>query len=285
MASRVLTQMFAFGLFDKAPQRVDHGQRHHRRRTSTCARRGAQEGTVLLKNNGVLPLSTATTHSIAVLGVDGGAGVQSVGGGSATATSSGTVWPLTGIQNRVAGTGTTVQYNDGSNVAQATTLAQNSDVAIVFASNNYGNEGSDQSSIDLPGNQNQLISSVAAANPRTIVVLHTNSAIDHAVAGPGGRGVRGLLRRPAGRHRDRRAAVRRRQPVRQAAGHRSRGVSPTCPRTRPRSGRARTTRSSTPRGSRSATAGTTRRTSRRCSPSGSACPTPRSASATCRSAR
>jgi beta-glucosidase len=49
-------------------------------------------------------------------------------------------------------------------------------VAIVFASNNYGNEGSDQSTIDLPGNQNDLITQVAAANPRTIVVLHTNSA-------------------------------------------------------------------------------------------------------------
>jgi len=72
--------------------------------------------------------------------------------------------------------GTTVQYNDGSNISQATALAQSSDVAIVFASNNYGNEGSDQPGIDLPGNQNQLISSVVAANPRTIVVLHTNSA-------------------------------------------------------------------------------------------------------------
>jgi beta-glucosidase len=175
MATRVLTQMFAFGLFDKAPSGSTTAN------VSTAAhvdvaRRGAQEGTVLLKNNGVLPLSTTSIHSIAVLGVDGGAGVQSVGGGSATATSSGTVWPLTGIQNRVAGTGISVQYNEGSNVAQATTLAQNSDVAIVFASNNYGNEGSDQPGIDLPGNQNQLISSVAAANPRTIVVLHTNSA-------------------------------------------------------------------------------------------------------------
>jgi hypothetical protein len=29
----------------------------------------------------------------------------------------------------------------------------------------------------LPGRQNQLISSVAAANPETIVVLHTGSAV------------------------------------------------------------------------------------------------------------
>ncbi|MFG2042429.1 discoidin domain-containing protein [Dactylosporangium sp. NPDC048998] len=175
MVTRVLTPMFAFGLFDK-PKAGSPTAGVSTAAHIDVARRGAEEGTVLLKNNGILPLSTATTHSIAVLGVDGGAGVQSVGGGSATATSSGTVWPLTGIQNRVSGTGTTVTYNDGTNLTNAVNLAKSSDVAIVFASNNYGNEGSDQTTIDLPGTQNQLISQVAAANPKTIVVLHTNSA-------------------------------------------------------------------------------------------------------------
>jgi len=175
MVTRVLTPMFAFGLFDK-PRTGSTTATVSTAAHIDVARRGAEEGTVLLKNNGILPLSTSTTHSIAVLGVDGGAGVQSVGGGSATATSSGTVWPLTGIQNRVQGTGTTVTYNDGTNVANAVALARSSDVAIVFASNNYGNEGSDQTTIDLPGAYNSLISQVAAANPRTIVVLHTNSA-------------------------------------------------------------------------------------------------------------
>jgi beta-glucosidase len=177
MVSRVLTQLFTFGLFDKAPS----GSTGATVTTSAhvqVALQGAEEGTVLLKNNGQLPLSTSTTHSIAVLGVDGGAGVQTIGGGSATVTSSGTVWPLTGIQNRVAGTGTTVQYNDGSNLSQATALAQSSDVAIVFASDNYGNEEHDSATLDLPGTQNQLISSVAAVNPRTIVVLDDNSAIN-----------------------------------------------------------------------------------------------------------
>jgi beta-glucosidase len=175
MVRRVLTQMFAFGLFERQPT----GNRNATVTTAAhqdVARRGAEEGTVLLKNNGILPLSTSSLSSIAVLGVDGGAGVQSVGGGSATATSSGTVWPLTGIQNRVAGTGVTVTYNDGTTIANAVAAAKAASVAIVFASNNYGNEGSDQAGIDLPGNQNDLITQVAAANPRTIVVLHTNSA-------------------------------------------------------------------------------------------------------------
>jgi beta-glucosidase len=175
MVRRVLTQMFAFGLFDK-PHTGTTLATVTTAAHQDVAERGAEEGTVLLKNNGILPLSTSSLSSIAVLGVDGGAGVQSVGGGSATATSSGTVWPLTGIQNRVAGTGVTVNYNDGTNIANAVALAKTSSVAIVFASNNYGNEGSDQTTIDLPGNQNDLITQVAAANPKTIVVLHTNSA-------------------------------------------------------------------------------------------------------------
>jgi beta-glucosidase len=76
----------------------------------------------------------------------------------------------------VAGTGTTVTYNDGADIAAAANLAESSDVAIVFASDNYGNEEHDSTTIDLPGTQKDLISSVAAANPHTIVVLNTNSA-------------------------------------------------------------------------------------------------------------
>jgi len=56
-------------------------------------------------------------------------------------------------------------------------LAQNSSVAIVFASDNYGNEEHDSTTLNLPNNQDALISAVAAANPHTIVVLNDNSAI------------------------------------------------------------------------------------------------------------
>ncbi|HXA61338.1 MAG TPA: glycoside hydrolase family 3 C-terminal domain-containing protein [Streptosporangiaceae bacterium] len=178
MVGRVLTQMFRFGLFDKAPT-GSTGAVVTTPAHVTTARQIAEEGTVLLKNSGsLLPLSTATTHSIAVLGNDGGAGVQTSGGGSAGVTSSGTVSPLTGITNR-AGTGVTVSYEaatDSAGITRAVNLAKSSDVAIVFA--NYSeSEGGDLSNIDLPGNQNQLISSVAAANPKTIVVLNTGSAV------------------------------------------------------------------------------------------------------------
>jgi beta-glucosidase len=61
-------------------------------------------------------------------------------------------------------------------IQQAADLAARSDVAVVYA-NDFESEGSDLAGIDLPGDQNQLISAVAAANPHTIVVLNTGSAV------------------------------------------------------------------------------------------------------------
>ncbi|MFC4031300.1 discoidin domain-containing protein [Streptomyces polygonati] len=176
MVSRVLTQMFRFGMFDKAPSgsntaivaAPDHAK---------VALQGDEEGTVLLKNNGVLPLNTASLSSVAVIGVDAGPGAQTIGGGSGTVTSTGTYTPIIGIQNRLAGTGTSVTYNDGSDPAAAAALAKSSGVAVVFASDNYGHEEADNASINLPNNQDALIAAVAAANPRTIVVLNNNAAV------------------------------------------------------------------------------------------------------------
>ncbi|MBP0457220.1 glycoside hydrolase family 3 C-terminal domain-containing protein [Streptomyces montanisoli] len=64
----------------------------------------------------------------------------------------------------------------GDLLQQAVQTAKSSDVAVVFASNFEG-EGSDLPNIDLPADENKLISAVAAANPNTIVVLNTGSAV------------------------------------------------------------------------------------------------------------
>src|SRR5207248_2825984 len=54
--------------------------------------------------------------------------------------------------------------------------ARSSGAAVVYVSN-FTSEGGDLASIDLPGTQNQLISAVLAAQPRTVVVLQTGSAV------------------------------------------------------------------------------------------------------------
>ena len=174
LTSQVLAEMFAFGLFDKNPS-GSTGATATSAAHVASARSLAEEGTVLLKNSGgALPLGSGTT-SIAVIGTDASSSPMTVGGGSAGVNSSGTVTPLTGITNR-AGTGVKVSYNDGSNTSTAASLAGSSSVAVVFV-NKGESEGSDLGNIDLTSAQNSLISAVAAANPKTVVVLNTGSAV------------------------------------------------------------------------------------------------------------
>jgi len=174
MTSRVLTEMFAFGAFDRAPT-GSPAQTATSAANQAAATRLAAEGTVLLKNGGgVLPFTSAAT-SIAVIGADASTGVQSAGGGSAAVTSSGTVTPLQGIQAR-AGSGVTVTYDSGSSTSSAASAAAAAKVAVVFVSD-YESEGGDLGGIDLSSAQNDLVSAVAAANPNTVVVLNTGSAV------------------------------------------------------------------------------------------------------------
>ncbi|NHC46655.1 beta-glucosidase [Motilibacter aurantiacus] len=59
---------------------------------------------------------------------------------------------------------------------EAAALAKKSDVAVVVA-RDYTGEGADRGSLTLPQDQDKLIRAVAAANPRTVVVLATSGAV------------------------------------------------------------------------------------------------------------
>jgi len=110
--TRILTEMFRFGLFDRAqtgsPDATATTPAH-----VADAKSIAEQGTVLLKNDGnQLPLDTSTVKSIAVIGQDAGAGAQSDGGGSAGVNTSSLVTPLAGITAR-AGKDVKVSYAQG----------------------------------------------------------------------------------------------------------------------------------------------------------------------------
>src|SRR5262249_38862834 len=85
-----------------------------------------------------------------------------------------TVDPVDGIRKR-AGEKVTVSFSDGTDTAQAISLARAADIAIVMVGD-AASEGRDHS-ISLSGSQDDLVKAVAAANPRTVVVLKTGSAI------------------------------------------------------------------------------------------------------------
>jgi len=61
-------------------------------------------------------------------------------------------------------------------VAAAVAAARAAQVAVVFAYNE-GTEGTDRGSLALPRGQDALIAAIAAANPRTVVVLNTGDPV------------------------------------------------------------------------------------------------------------
>ena len=65
-------------------------------------------------------------------------------------------------------------------IAEAVEAARNAEAAIVFIGRNgeWDTEGSDLPGIVLPGRQNELVEAVAAANPRTVVVLQTGGPVE-----------------------------------------------------------------------------------------------------------
>ena len=76
---------------------------------------------------------------------------------------------------RAAAPTATVTYADGADQAAAAALAHDSDLVIVFATQ-WAGEAFDVP-LTLSDGQDALISSVAAANPRTVVVLETGGPV------------------------------------------------------------------------------------------------------------
>jgi len=170
---RILLPMFRHGLFDK--QQTGNWMANVRSAEHDAfSRHVAEQGTVLLKNAGsILPLSSGS--SIAVIGMAGDSRPKVEGEGSSGVEAPYIVSPLAGIRKRTRA-GLAVAYADGSDLAKAANVARTSAVAIVFV-NTDESEDSDRPNLQLPGNQDLLISAVAAANPHTIVVLDTGGPV------------------------------------------------------------------------------------------------------------
>jgi beta-glucosidase len=198
MVLRILRSMFRVGLFDNPPAAEPGAYAADVAAPSEAqlARQISEEGTVLLKNDAsILPL-TGTGKTIALIGQPAGpdgAPLVYGGGGSSHIPEAGfypwVVSPLQGIQQRALADGDKVVYADGSVTADAVAAASAADVALVFVNDAEG-EGSDRSSLKLQGgtcsllacvpsqvDQDALVASVAAANPRTIVVLDTGGPV------------------------------------------------------------------------------------------------------------
>jgi beta-glucosidase len=176
MLIRRFAAMFRLGQFD-APitgvRAIDfsaHGK---------TARTIAAQGSVLLKNNGVLPLAPSI-KSFALIGPRTFAGSAKFPAtapqGRISVTAPYTVTPVDGIKEALKNlkSSATVEFNDGADLSSARALAARSEIVIVMAGD-ISLEGEDREDLSLPKrdniDQDALIAAVAAVNPRTIIVL------------------------------------------------------------------------------------------------------------------
>src|SRR5580704_7366589 len=189
-ARRVLYAAFMSGVVDDPPQKgvVDAAN------GLAVAQRVEEKSIVLLKNNqSVLPIDPSKLRYVAVIGGHADVGMIS-GGGSAQVDPPGgnaimppgqgaTHWqdhiwfptsPLKALRAKLPST--KIEFDAGTSPQSAANLAKNSDIAIVFAYQ-WLAEDMDLPSLSLPDNQDALIEQVVAANPRTIVVLETGTAV------------------------------------------------------------------------------------------------------------
>lgn len=188
MAGRILWAMAANGVLDH-PVR-DESKKIDYSAHGKISQADAEEGIVLLKNEGVLPLA-ADLKRIAIIGGHANKGVLS-GGGSAQVYPRGGLavpnegpkqWPgpmafLPGspMQALAKRSKAKFSWHDGKDAAAAAKLAANADLVLVFATQ-WTSEGNDVPSLALPNKQDALIAAVAKANRKTVVVLQTGGPV------------------------------------------------------------------------------------------------------------
>lgn len=173
MVTRILTPLFRHGLIDhrlKGTASTPVATAQH----AAVARRLAAEGTVLLRNDGVLPLDATRLHSLAVISY-GDTKTLSAGQGSAHVVASSVVSPADAIAAR-AGAAVRVSVDASGDPIRAAATATGADVAVVVVGR-PSSESHDHTTLDLSDADNRLVDATAAANPRTIVVLDTPAAV------------------------------------------------------------------------------------------------------------
>jgi beta-glucosidase len=185
MARRILTSIFACGLIDDRSAAEPSDVAASGQTALTIER----EGAVLLRNEGLLPLSVETRRLV-VIGAHADLGVPSGGGSSQVVPRGGVAFkqligrnramifdpapPLEAIRRQFPRAD--VVYDDGSVPERAAKAATGADAVIVFV-DQWMTETADAPDLRLPDGQDRLVEAVARANPRTAVVLETGGPI------------------------------------------------------------------------------------------------------------
>lgn len=165
---RRFAKMIEFGDFGPQPKAVPIPALEH----GAIARQIAAQGMVLLKNDGgLLPLDAASLKTVLVVGPYA-VRPSTGGGGSSHVIPLYSITPYDGLSAELKGRATVM---DGSDISAATDAAKKAQLVIVMVGD-QDSEGHDQS-LELPKAQTELIKAVASANPKTVVVVKSGSAV------------------------------------------------------------------------------------------------------------
>jgi beta-glucosidase len=167
---RRFATMIEYGLFGPQAKPIPIPAFEH----GAVARNIAEQSMVLLKNDGnLLPIDRKTVKTIALIGPYA-VRAETGGGGSSHVIPLYTITPDNGL-HAALDSYTRLAVLDGTDIDAATAAAKRAEIAIVMVGD-QDSEGHDQS-LELPEAQNNLIEAVAKANPKTIVVLKSGSAM------------------------------------------------------------------------------------------------------------
>ncbi|MDE7233181.1 MAG: glycoside hydrolase family 3 C-terminal domain-containing protein [Lachnospiraceae bacterium] len=196
--TRYLLGLFDTNEFDNIPYAKVECEEH-----LAVAEQLTRESVVLLKNDGILPLTTGKT--IGVIGPNANSREALIG--NYHGTSSRYITVLEGIQDKVGHDGR-VLFSEGSHlfkdrienlawendrISEAVTVAKHSDVVVLCVGLNEtleGEEGDtgnsyasgDKADLNLPAPQRKLMEAVLATGKPVVVCLMTGSAIDLSLA-------------------------------------------------------------------------------------------------------
>ena len=172
-ARRVLKLVFRAAETLKNPAHCDY-EAHH-----VLAKRASLEGAVLLKNEGgILPLKKDA--KIAVIGAMAKS-IRYQGSGSSHINPTKLSQPLDFLPGTLYAPGCDDRGDTTEDLlSQAAKTAQEAEIAVIFAGlpDRYESEGFDRADMKMPEGQLRMIDAVAAANPNTVVVLLSGSAVE-----------------------------------------------------------------------------------------------------------
>lgn len=172
-ARRVLKLVFRAAETLKEKTDCDY-EAHH-----ALAKRAAVEGAVLLKNEGgILPLKKDA--KIAVIGAMA-KNLRYQGSGSSHINPTKLSQPLDFLPGTLYAPGCDDRGDTTEDLlSQAAKTAQEAEIAVIFAGlpDRYESEGFDRADMKMPEGQLRMIDAVTAANPNTVVVLLSGSAVE-----------------------------------------------------------------------------------------------------------